>query len=407
MPVIVQKYGGTSVGDAYRIHRVARRVIRAKLAGNQVIVVVSAMGDTTDRLLQLAHQVSRRPARRELDMLVSTGEQVSIALVAMAIHEAGYEAISLTGSQVGMLTDSRHTQARIRSIETARVQEQLNHGKIVIVAGFQGVNERHEVTTLGRGGSDTTAVALAVTFGSPVCEIYTDVDGVYTADPRLVPEARRLETISYDEMLELASRGAQVMHPRAIEFGNKHAIPIHVRNSGTDTPGTTIMSATPDMEAVLVRGATLKRNVGRITLVGVPNRPGVVAPLFGELAERGVSVDDIIQTISASGERANVSFTVDAADLPTAHGVADGVAQRYSVAEEQVEGDLARVSLVGVGMRSHSGVAARMFRALAEAGINVENISTSEIVISVLVKEAQGEQALRVVHEAFGLGGGG
>ncbi len=403
MPIIVQKFGGTSVADASRIHLAARRAIRALLAGNQVVMVVSAMGHTTDHLIELARQVSRRPARRELDMLLATGEQVSIALVAMAIHEAGYEAISLTGAQVGLLTDTAHTAARIQSIDTGRIRRLLDAGKIVIVAGFQGVTRDFDITTLGRGGSDTTAVALAAALRSERCEIYTDVDGVYTADPRLVPTARKLDAISYDEMLEMASLGAGVMHNRSIELGKKFAVPIHVRSSLTDNPGTVIMNQTPGMETVAVRGVTLKRDVVAVTLAGLPNEAGVTAAVFNEVAGRGIAVDDIVQTVEAAGRPVTLTFTVEGRDPGELRTLAELLAQRFSATSSHVADGLVRVSAIGVGMRSHSGVAARMFAALAAEKIPIESISTSEIVISVLVKAAEGERALQVVHAAFGL----
>jgi len=403
MPILVQKFGGTSVADAYRMHLAARRALRALLDGRQVVMVVSAMGHTTDHLVKLAYQVTRRPSKREMDMLLSTGEQVSIALVAMAIHEAGYDAISLTGGQIGMLTDSRHTEARIHSIDTQRIRRLLDQGKVVIVAGFQGVDPDFNITTLGRGGSDTTAVALAAALGAEICEIYTDVDGVYTADPRLVPTARKIGQISYDEMLELASLGAGVTHARSIELGKKFNVPIHVRSSFTDASGTVIMSETPGMEEVVVRGCTLKRDIGRVTLVGLPNQPGIEAALFEPLARRRVVVDDIIQTVSAGGTKTSISFTVEGGALGEAQAVAELVAGEHSVAEVAIEPDLARLSVVGVGMRSHCGVAAKMFAALAAEQINIENISTSEIVISVLVRAADGDRALQAVHRTFEL----
>jgi aspartate kinase len=403
VPIIVQKFGGTSVADAYRIHLAARRAIRAKLAGNQVVIVVSAMGQTTDRLVELAYQVSRKPAKREMDMLLATGEQVSIALMAMAIHEAGHEAISMTGAQLGMLTDQTHTRARIRSIETGRIRGMLDNGRMVIAAGFQGVTSEFDITTLGRGGSDTTAVALAAALQADMCEIYTDVDGVYTADPRIVPEARRIDAISYDEMLELASLGAGVMHPRSIELGKKYGVVIHVRSSFTDNPGTIIMGQPKGMEDVVVRGATIKRDVGRVTFVGLPNQLGIAADIFNQLAGQQIVIDDIIQNIHDGGKKITISFTVDGAHLGEAQAIAELIGQRFGAAAVDVSGELCRVSVVGVGMRSHSGVAAKMFNALAIDGIPIENISTSEIVISVLVRREDGERALKALHRAFAL----
>jgi aspartate kinase len=404
MPVIVQKFGGTSVADAPRIHLAARRAVRALLDGNQVVMVVSAMGHTTDQLVQLACQVSRRPSKRELDMLLATGEQISIALVAMAIQEAGYEAISLTGAQVGLLTDSAHTAARIQCIDTARIRRLLDQGKIVIVAGFQGVDRDFDITTLGRGGSDTTAVALAAALRAKTCEVYTDVDGVYTADPRLVPTARKLEQISCDEMLELAGRGAQVMHARAIELGKKFGVAIHVRSSLSDSPGTIIMDQLPSMEEVVVRGAALERGIARVTLFGLSQEPGLAAAVFDEIAGRAISVDDIAQTVSADGSRVTLSFTVQGREEGEVRAVAELLAQRFAAEHLDVCPDLVRVSIVGAGLRTHPGVAARMFGALAAEKIRVASIATSEIVISVLVPAADGERALQAVHQVFGLG---
>jgi aspartate kinase len=403
MPILVQKFGGTSVADAPRIQLAARRAVRAKLAGRQVVLVVSAMGHTTDRLVELAYQVTRRPAQREMDMLLATGEQVSIALMAMAIHEAGHEAISMTGVQVGLLTDSAHTRARIHSINTGRIRQHLDHGHIVIVAGFQGVDSDFNITTLGRGGSDTTAVALAAALHAEECEIYTDVDGVYTTDPRLVPQARKIDVIRYDEMLELASLGAGVMHGRSIEIAKKFGVMIHVRSSFTDSPGTRIMGHPPGMEDVVVTGATLKPAIGRVTFHGLPNQPGVVAAIFAELGARRIMVDDIIQNVSSEGGRATLSFTIEGKELGEAQAVAELVGQKFGAAGVELNDQLARVSVVGLGMRSQSGVAATMFNALAGANVNVENIATSEIVISVLVRRADGERALQAVHDAFQL----
>lgn len=403
MPILVQKFGGTSVADAHRIHLAARRAVRAKLAGNQVVLVLSAMGSATDKLVALARQVSRRPAKREMDMLLATGEQVSIALMAMAIHEAGHEAVSMTGAQAGLLTDCAHSDARIQSINTDHIRRVLDDGRIVIVAGFQGVDADFNITTLGRGGSDTTAVALAAALPAELCEIYTDVAGVYTADPRLVPAARKLATISYAEMLELAGLGAGVMHTRAMELGKKYNVPIHVRSSLTDSEGTRIMSNPPGMEDVVVRAATLKRDIGRVTLIGLPNAPDAVAEIFDEIANRGINVDDIIQTVADRGRTVTLAFTVACEDLERTRAVAEQLSDRFRIENIDVADRLAKVSIVGVGMRSHQGVAARMFRALAGAGITLRNISTSEIVISVLVHADDAENALSAVHEAFEL----
>jgi aspartate kinase len=403
MGILVQKFGGTSVADAHRIHLAARKAVRAKLSGRQVVIVVSAMGHTTDRLIELAYQVSRRPAQREMDMLISTGEQVSIALVAMAIHEAGHEAVSLTGAQAGMLTDSTHTRARIQSIDAPRIKRLLDQGNIVIVAGFQGIDRDFNITTLGRGGSDTTAVALAAGLAAEMCEIYTDVDGVYTTDPRLVPLARKIDAISYDEMLEMASLGAGVMHGRSIEIGKKFGVPIHVRSSFTDAPGTMIMANPPGMEDVVVRGAMLKRDVGRITFDGLPMAQGLTSRIFDAVATAGILVDDIIQNIYDHGQRVSIAFTVEGRDAAAARNVAEMVGQRFNALGVEVAEGLCKVSIVGVGMRSHAGVAAKMFSALAEAGVSIENVSTSEIVVSVLLNRDDGEKALAAVHKAFGL----
>jgi len=403
MAILVQKFGGTSVADAHRIHLAARRAVRAKLEGCQIVLVVSAMGDTTDRLLRLARQVSSRPSKREMDMLLSTGEQVSIALMAMAIHEAGHEAVSLTGAQVGLRTDSRHTAARIRRIDTAAIRRHLDAGRMVIVAGFQGVDEDFNITTLGRGGSDTTAVALAAALRAKACEVYTDVGGVFTADPRLVPQARKIDRIGYDEMLELASLGAGVMHARALELGKRFDVPIHVRSSFDDAPGTWIVNEPPDMETADVRGVTLKRGLGRVSLQGLPNEPRVVGAVLEQIAARDIVVDDIIQTVVSHGQILHISFTVAAEHLGRAEAAAQAVLETFPGATLEVDDGLARVSAVGVGMRTHSGVAARMFSALGAAGVRVESISTSEIVISALVRATCAERALQAVHAAFGL----
>jgi len=403
MGLIVQKFGGTSVADAEKIYRAARRAVRAKLDGNQVVVVVSAMGDTTDRLIDLARQISDNPPRRELDMLLSTGEQVSIALMAMAINELGHEAVSLTGGQVGLITDNVHTKARIKKIQADRLRRYLEQGKIVVVAGFQGVDEDFNITTLGRGGSDTTAVALAAVLNADLCEIYTDVDGVYTADPRLVPEARKIDCISYDEMLELASLGAKVMHSRSIEFAKKYNVVVHVRSSLTDAPGTYIMAEYPGMEDVVVRGATLRKDLARVVLVGVPNRPGVAAQIFARLADHHIIVDDIIQNVYEQGREANIGFTIEKSDLAEAQRVCEEIVAELNLRGFEIDENVAKVSIVGVGMRSHTGVAAKMFRALAEAKINIENISTSEIVVGCIVRRDDAEKALKVVHKAFDL----
>jgi aspartate kinase len=404
MGLIVQKFGGTSLGSAELFHRAAGRCVRAKLDGNQVAVVVSAMGQHTDELIDLAYQITDRPSRREMDQLLATGEQVSIALMAMAIHHAGHDAISLTGGQVGLRTDRAFGRARIREItERGRILHHLKQGSIVIVAGFQGVDESANITTLGRGGSDTTAVALAASLGADVCEIYTDVDGVYSADPRIVPEARQLDFVFYDEMLELASLGAQVMHSRSIELGKNYGVKIHVRSSFSERKGTDIVKESSDLQQVIVRGAAVKKNLARVELVGAPNRPGIASEIFHRVAEHGVVVDDIIQVIHKGGTTADISFTVDKADVESVRSLHAEFAKHMPGMNMEFRDDLAKVSVVGVGMRTHTGVASRMFEALHQANVNIENISTSEIVISCVVMAEDGEKALRAVHAAFEL----
>ena len=404
--LIVQKYGGTSVATPERIRAVAERVLRTQRKGNQVVVVVSARGGMTDELLELARQVSPNPPPRELDMLLATGEQQSIALLAMALHDLGGSAISLTGLQVGILTDSIHGKARIRGIRADRVREELAGGRIVIVAGFQGVDENDNITTLGRGGSDTTAVAVAVALDADVCEIYTDVDGVYTADPRVVPNARKLRRISHEEMLELASLGAGVLQSRSVEFAKKYGMAIHVRSSFNDEPGTIVCEeseAMEEMEGVTIRGATINRTEAKVTIVAVPDRPGVAATLFGALADNHVNVDMIVQNIGRDG-RTDMSFTVAHADLEAAKRVCEGLLAKLGAQGVLADHNIAKVSVVGVGMRSHYGIAATMFKALADAGVNIQMISTSEIKISAVVAAEDGDKALRAVHDAFNLG---
>jgi aspartate kinase len=404
VPLLVQKFGGTSVADANKILAAARRAIRAHGEGNQVIVVVSARGHTTDELIELAREISERPPAREMDMLLATGEQVSIALMAMAIQELGVPAISFTGAQIGIVTDSFHTKARIRNISAERMREALDAGKIAIVAGFQGIDENSNITTLGRGGSDTTAVALAAALGADGCEIYTDVDGVYTTDPRVVPEARKIERISYDEMLELASLGAGVMHSRSIEFAKKFDVPIHVRSSLSDAPGTWIVGdADARRLGASVTGAALAKDEARVTVLGVPDRPGVVHALFRPIAEANIPVDMIVQNVGTDGTT-EVSFTVTGGDLADTLRVAEAAARAIGARGVTHDAEVAKVSVVGQGMEIHTGVAMTMFDALAKAGINIQMITTSEIKISVLVDRPSGVAALRAVHKAFGLG---
>ena len=403
MELIVQKFGGTSVADAEKIQRAARRAIKAKLDGKQVVMVVSAMGKTTDKLVGLAREIAQDPPKREMDMLLTTGEQVSIALMAMAIHSAGHEAISLTGGQLGLVTDGVHTQARIQTISKERLTKELEAGRIVIVAGFQGIDPSGEITTLGRGASDTTAAALAAVLNAEICEIYTDVDGIYTADPRIVPQARKMSAISYDEMLEMAAIGANVMHSRAIEFGKKYKVPIHVRSSLTDQPGTIIMDKTQGMEEVAVRGATLKEDLATIVLTRVPNRPGIAAEVFAEVARHHLLVDDIMQNFFEDGQYASIGFSTNADQSLEALEVCKRMAEIHNFGSVELDENVSKVSVVGVGMRSHAGVASTMFQTLATAKINIHSISTSEIVISCIVPQEDGARALQVIHEAFEL----
>ena len=402
MGLVVQKFGGTSVANAEKIRAAAERAIQTKEAGHHVVVVVSARGHRTDELIELANEVHPSPPARELDMLMSTGEQESIALLAMAIHAQGHEAYSLTGGQMGIVTDSFHGKARIREISTTRISQILADGKIAIVAGFQGIDLEQNITTLGRGGSDTTAVAIAAALGADVCEIYTDVDGVYTTDPRLVPEARKIDQISYDEMLELASVGAGVMHSRSIEFAKKFGTIIHVRHSGRNTEGTLIRPEHPSMEHVVVRGAALQRAEARVTLEGVPDVPGVVYKIFSRIAAAHIVVDMIVQNASIDG-RTEVSFTVAFSDLPATLAVTEKVAHEIGALKVQHSTGVSKVSVVGLGMRVHSGVAERMFRALSRHGINIRMITTSDIKISTLVAESDAVEALKAVHAEFAL----
>ena len=402
MGLILQKFGGTSVATAEKIHAAAAKIVAAKMAGNKVVVVVSAMGHATDDLLDLARRVCPNPPKRELDQLLATGEQVTIALIAMALHQQGHEAISFTGGQIGLITDNVHSKARIREIDKKRIEAELDAGKIVIVAGFQGVTEKGDVTTLGRGGSNATLVALGAVLGG-ACENFTDVDGVFTADPRIVTNARKIGQISYDEMMELSSVGAGVLQTRAVEFAKKYNVPIHVRNSGHDRPGTWIVAETKAMEHVVVAGCALKKDLTRITLKNIPDRPGIVARIFTAVAEHNIVVDDIIQNVM-DDKTANISFTVEHGDLADLKPVVDRLTVELG-GSATYEKDLAKVSAVGVGMKQATGVAGTMFSALAREGINIQNISTSEIRISCTVARQDADKALRAVHAAFGLGG--
>ncbi len=398
------KFGGTSVASAEKIREAAKRAIRTHKQGHQVVMVVSAMGKSTDALVDLADQVMRTKSapKREMDQLLATGEQVTISLMAMALQEMGASAISFTAGQIGMITDAAHTKAKIKSIDARKIHTHLDAGSIVIVAGFQGVTEEGHVTTLGRGGSNVTLVALAAALGAEECENYTDVDGIYTADPRIVPNARKIEQISYDEMLELASLGANVLHNRAVEFAKKYNVPIHVRNSQNNRKGTLIVSETESMERIVVSGTALKDKLARISLTNVPNRPGIVARIFHTLATHDVVVDDIIQNVIDT-KKAAVSFTVDLSEFDDAKDVCDKLASSLKC-NVHYDDQLAKVSAVGVGMRVHTGVAEKMFSALADAKINIQNITTSEIKISCMVNQTDGKRALQLVHDAFDLG---
>ncbi len=391
------------MANAEKIRAAAERALRTVQSGRQVVMVVSAMADTTDKLEDLAEQVMKgKPApKREMDQLLSTGEQVSISLVAMALEEMGQPAISFTASQIGMVTDNKHTKARIKSIAAEKIHEELDAGKVVIVAGFQGITETGAVTTLGRGGSNVTLVALAAALKADICENYTDVDGIYTADPRMVPNARKIDEVSYDEMLELASLGANVLHNRAVEFAKKYNVPIHVRSSLNDSKGTMIVAETKSMEQIVVSGTALKEELARISFLNVPDVPGTAARIFHTMATHGIVVDDIIQ--NSAEQTAMISFTCDLKELPEARKVCDTIAGELSC-DVRYEDHLAKVSAVGVGMRVHTGVAEKMFESLANAEINIQNITTSEIKISCMVNQEEGTKALKAVHDAFELG---
>jgi aspartate kinase len=403
MATIVQKYGGTSVGNPERIRRVAQRVLETQRAGNQVVVVVSAMSGVTDGLLKLASEVSKEPTDRELDVLLATGEQTTIALTAMAINDLGGKAASLTGTQAGIVTDGAHTKARITNISPKEVHRLLDAGNIVIVAGFQGGAEDGRITTLGRGGSDLTAIAMAAAIKADLCQIYTDVDGVYTCDPRIVPDARKIPVISYEEMLEMASSGSKVMQSRSVEFANKFGVPFEVRNSMNTNPGTLVTQETTNMEAVVIRGISLERDQAKITITDLPDKPGFAARVFDTIGRTDINIDMIIQNTSRDG-LARISFTLHKSNLKKAcDALTPVLAEISSEITLEAQDGIAKVSAVGIGMRSHSGVAATMFNALGEGGINIDMISTSEIKIAVIVDEKQGEEACRVAHRAFKL----
>jgi aspartate kinase len=401
--LIVQKFGGSSVANPERIKKVAERVVGYKKRGYDVVVVVSALGDTTDELIELASKVTDDPSEREMDMLISTGEQISCALLAMAVQELDVPSISFTGAQVGIITDTTHTKARILEISASdRIKEQLKAGKVVIVAGFQGVSIKKEITTLGRGGSDLTAVALAKALGARMCEIYTDVDGVYTADPRIVKDARKLPKISYDEMLELASLGAKVMQPRSVEYGKRYDIPIHVRSSFSNKEGTVICKEAKSMEKIDVSGVALQKDEAKVTICDVPDKPGAAAIIFKEMGSNNIVIDMIVQNVGRTGTT-DVSFTVLTEDLTKTMKVAKRVAREIGAGEVIKDEGIAKISIVGIGMRSHAGIAARMFKALASNKINIEMISTSEIKISCVISKKHAEMALKTLHDEFDL----
>ncbi len=407
MSIIVQKYGGTSVGTTERIQAVADRIVRTREAGHDVVVVVSAMGDTTDELLRMAHEIADRPEPRELDMLLTAGERIAMSLLAIAVCARGCRAASYTGSQAGIITDTHHGAAKIVEIRPRRIVESLRAGNVVIVAGFQGLSTSYDITTLGRGGSDTTAVALAAALGAEVCEIYTDVDGVFTADPRVVPEARKLDRITYEEMLELAASGAKVLQSRSVEYARRHGVRVHVRSSFHDRPGTWVVKEEEmevGMEAPLISGVALDVTEAKITFDEVPDRPGIAAKLFRAVADQGVNVDMIVQNVSHEG-RTDMSFTVPRDDVVKIKAALDDIAHEVGAVRFSVDEDIAKVSLVGAGMKSHPGVAADMFEAIAAEGINIEMISTSPIRVSCVVRAADGERAARAVHRKFGLDG--
>ena len=401
--LIVQKYGGSSVADPEKIINVARRVAESAAHGHRMVVVVSAMGKTTDGLLTLASAITSNPDPREMDMLLATGEQVTIGLLAMALQSLGHPACSLTGAQVGLFTDEAHMRARITRITAERISVALDAGKIAVVAGFQGVTERGDITTLGRGGSDLTGVALAAALKADVCEIFTDVDGVYTADPNVVPEARKLARVSYDEMLEMASLGAKVLQARSVEFAKKYGVPVHVRSTFKPDPGTLVTREDHSMEDVVVTGITHDRGQAKLSILRVPDRPGIAGKVFGGLGAQNIVVDMIVQNISRDG-LTDISFTLPRADRQRAEHVLAGIAKDIGAEGVVADDRVAKVSIVGVGMRSHAGVAARMFAAMSTEGINIQMISTSEIAVSCVIEDKYTELAVRALHDVFDLG---
>lgn len=402
MSIVVQKFGGTSVSTSQRIRGVAERVVETARGGKQVVVVVSAMGNSTDQLLELAHEVSPSPTPRELDMLLSAGERISIALLSMAINDLGREAISFTGSQAGIVTDTTHTKAKIVEVRARRIIESLEAGKIVIVAGFQGVSTDLEITTLGRGASDTTAVALAAALGAEVCEIYTDVEGVFTADPRLVSNARKLHAVSYEEMLEMAASGAKVLALRAVEYARNYGVVIHVRSSFVGNEGTFVVEEDERMERALISGVTHDTSEAMVRVRRVPDRPGVAAGIFAGLADEAINVDMIVQNVSEDGHT-DISFTIAKDDLARSRAVIEKLAESIDAQGFTADSDIAKISLVGAGMKSHPGVAAKMFQTLADSGINIEMISTSSIRISCVIRASDVEKAVKTIHQVFEL----
>ena len=402
--LVVQKFGGSSLADADRIRRVARRIARERAAGSRLVVVVSAMGDTTDELLALAGAVTDEPDERELDMLLATGEHQSATLVSMALHALGISAISLTGAQAGIITDGVHTKAKIANITPKQIHAHLKSSHIVIVAGFQGETTDGRITTLGRGGSDLTAIAIAAAIKADVCQIYTDVDGVYTCDPRVVPNARKIEEISYDEMLEMASSGSKVMQSRSVEFAKKFGVVFEVRSSFNNNPGTIVKEETKNMENVVVRGVSIEKNQAKVTIRQVPDRPGSAAKIFSALAGANLSVDMIVQSDSV-GDTNDISFTLNKDELPKAKKALEKAIKEIAAKEIVTEEGIAKLSIVGIGMRSHSGVAARLFEAMSAGGINIQMISTSEIKTAVIIDEAKINEAAALAHETFGLSG--
>lgn len=404
MALIVQKYGGTSVANADRIKAVAERIVSTVKQGNKVVIVVSAMAGETDKLITLSGKITDTPDEREMDLLLSSGERITSALAAMAIQRLGFKAMSFTGRQVGIITDSAHTKAMIERIDADRLVKAIQEDKIPVVAGFQGINESSDVTTLGRGGSDTTAVAIAAALKADLCEIYTDVKGVYTTDPKIVKKARKMDKISYDEMLEMASLGAKVLHGRSVEFAKKYNVPLVVRSSFTKTPGTLVVKEDKDMEKIVVSGVAANKNQARITIMQVADKPGIAANLFNAIAEKNIIVDMIVQNISSDTRATDISFTVSKADCKKAFEITKKVSDKLGAKGVNMNRDLAKISIVGVGMVSHFGVAATMFNTLAKHGVNIMMISTSEIKISCVIDVKHTETAVRALHKAFELG---